>query len=152
MQSDPGSVRHGEADLRENLKGIDVYVLSQQDARYALKAAHDEEIENVAAFEPRTETGFTMANGVKVQVERFPSALSLMGRDGCACTRAAYAVLLAGGEADRHIAWRTPKFQRGALAFTAADLNGDGAMELIVTAGRNCGGVGQVFVYRQSAE
>lgn len=142
----------GKNGPKEDPEGIDLYVLSQQNGKYAVKKVHDEKTKNVPQFKAKVTTGFAMADGVNVQVERFPSALSLLGRDGCMDTQAAYAVLLTGDEDGKQVVWRTPKFPRGALSFTAADLDGDDVMELIVTTGRRCEGKGQVFVYRQTAK
>ncbi len=145
-------IRQSKNGPAENPKGIDLYVLSQQDDKYVVKNVHDEKTKNLPQFKEQVTATFAMADRVKVHVERFPSAMSLMRRDGCMDTQAAYAVLLSGGEGDKRVVWRTPKFARGALRSTAADLDGDGAMELVVTTGRLCEGKGQVFVYRQAAE
>ena len=75
----------------------------------------------------------------------------LMGREGCADTKPSFVLLLSGKGKDARLCWRSPKFARGYLHCSAADVDGDGTRELIVCTGRWCEGKGQVFVCRPAA-
>ncbi|MFC1601383.1 right-handed parallel beta-helix repeat-containing protein [Candidatus Sumerlaeota bacterium] len=128
----------------------ETYVVSYDGGKFSIKTVLDKNPKDVSKPKEDVAISFALADGTKVSIEKFSSGLSLIGADGCMDTKAAYAALIADGPAGKQVSWRSPKFQRGHLSYTAADLDGDGVTELLVTTGRWCEGKGQVFIYRQS--
>jgi len=138
--------------IREEDSGrIDMYVVSYDAGRFSIKSVRDTKPKDFTDFKANVATGFTMDDGTQVRIEMFVSGLSMIGEDGCMDTPAAYAALVADSPEGAQVIWRAAKFQRGMLNYTAADLDGDGVFELVVTTGRFCEGKGQVFIYKQNA-
>ena len=138
--------------IREEDSGrIDMYIVSYDVGGFSIKSVRDTKTKDLTDFKANVATGFTMDDGTQVRIEMFVSGLSMIGEDGCMDTPAAYAALVADSPEGARVIWRTPKFQRGMLNYTAADLDGDGVFELVVTTGRFCEGKGQVFIYKQNA-
>jgi len=142
------------SDKRKHAGINDAYRLQWRDGKYVLE--HEEikipayDPTKVAATKkPSVPPTFVAGNGRTYRMIALRSGAGQMGREGCADTTPAFLLLLADRQKPAKLCWRSPKFARGRLCFTAADLDGDGAKELVICTGRWCEGKGKVLVFRQ---
>jgi hypothetical protein len=132
--------------------GMNRYVVSWDGERYAAK--HD----IVAGSPPRgqfplwSSSWATSVNGQESLLVKVATVLGRMRVDGCSDTPAAHVLLARRQPAGIEVLWRSPKLDAGHVLAIAADLDGNGSEEIVVSTGRMCSFKGDIIVFEKALE